>query len=76
MDGFSFALALVASFKEVYLLSKFIHQTIITMKNNKAQRRELGKEFQTQVLFLQSLGLLLFGGNGITNNAALDPVRL
>ena len=74
MEGVGLALAVVATFKEVYLLSKFIQQTVSSIKNKNAERLELEKDFRTQVLFLQSLGRILFGGSGITNNTALDEV--
>ena len=75
MEGVGLALAVVATFKEVYLLSKFIQQTVSSIKNKNAERLELEKDFRTQILFLQSLGRILFGGEGITNNPALDEVK-
>jgi hypothetical protein len=33
MEGVGLALAVVATFKEVYLLSKFIQQTVLSIKN-------------------------------------------
>jgi hypothetical protein len=33
MEGVGLALAVVATFKEVYLLSKFIQQTVSSIKN-------------------------------------------
>jgi hypothetical protein len=74
MEGIGLALAIVATFKEVYLLSKFIQQTVSSIRNKNVERLEIEKDFRTQMLFLQSLGQILFGGNGITNNAALDEV--
>ncbi|KAF4628431.1 hypothetical protein G7Y89_g9720 [Cudoniella acicularis] len=76
MEAAGLALAVLGTYKEVYLLAKFIHRTISSARNQKAQRAELEKNFRTQILFLQSLGLVLFTGEAITRNQALDTLWL
>ncbi|KAL1616249.1 hypothetical protein SLS54_008542 [Diplodia seriata] len=75
-DPLSLAVNIYTTFKEVYLVSKFIHRTVLSAKNHTQERRSLRLEFEHELLFLQSLGRIYLGANGIVHSPDLDQVGL
>jgi hypothetical protein len=69
-------LAVLTTFKELYLLTKFIAGTIRSAKNSVRERPDLAQEFEIEFLYLRSLGQLFFQNDGIMRDGELNQVRL
>jgi hypothetical protein len=74
MDVAGLSLAVLTAYKEVYLIAKFIYSTAASARNSESERRDLSVEFKYELLFLQSLGVVFFRGEGIMFDADLDQV--
>jgi hypothetical protein len=75
MDGVSLGLSVLTTFKELYLISKFIHRTFSSVKNSKAEREDLEEEFYHEVLYLQSFGQLIVTNDGLLMEGNMNSVR-
>jgi hypothetical protein len=74
MEGVGLSLAVVTTFKELYLISKFIHRVIISVRNSKSERQEREHEFHLELLYLQSFGQLIITNDGIMREGPLNNV--
>ena len=67
-------LAVLTTFKELYLLSKFITRTLSSVKNSRNEREDLREEFYLETLFLRSLYRLVLRGDSILEKNQLNQV--
>ncbi len=72
LEGASLGLAAFTAFKEVYLLSKFIQRIIASASHHNAERSALQIEFETEFLFLRSLGVLFLQNDGVMAEDGLN----
>ncbi|KAF2183705.1 hypothetical protein K469DRAFT_667957 [Zopfia rhizophila CBS 207.26] len=72
MEPASLALAAFTSFKEVYLVSRFVYRVNVSRRNATPERKLLQSKFRYEVLFLQSLGHCFFRSGDIVDNAELN----
>ena len=66
--------AVLTTFKELYLLSKFITRTLSSAKNRKTEWEDLREEFYLETLFLRSLYRLVLQGDSILEKSQLNQV--
>lgn len=74
MEGAGLGLAVVSTFKELYLISKFIYRVIHSVRNSKTERQDLEQEFHLELLYLQSFGHLIITNDGIMKEGPLNTV--
>lgn len=74
MEPVSLALAAFGTFKEVYLLSKYIAKLARSAKNSEAEYASLEVEFRVEFLFTRSTGLFFLQSDGVVNDAGLNKV--
>jgi hypothetical protein len=74
MEGAGLGLAVVTTFKELYLISKFIYRVIHSVRNSKTERQDLEQEFHLELLYLQSFGHLIITNDGIMKEGPLNTV--
>ena len=75
MDPVSIGLTIFATFKEVYLISKFVCKTISSVNNYKSDQHDLGTEFCQEFLLFRSLGrLFVLQNNGVFDDDNLNEV--
>jgi hypothetical protein len=68
------AFAVLTTFKELYLLSKFINRTLSSVKNSRTEREDLREEFYLETLFLRSLYQLVLRSDSILEKSQLNQV--
>ena len=66
-DPFSI-IALIISFKEVYLLSKSIYEAFESARASEAERRKLQTDFRFEYVFVQSFGRFYLQRKAIESN--------
>ncbi|KAF3917108.1 hypothetical protein ABW20_dc0105087 [Dactylellina cionopaga] len=64
MEPVSLTLAVVAAFKDVYLVGKFIHKTACSVKSYFGEQDILHAKFKLELLHLRSFGRLLTRNDG------------
>lgn len=64
MDGASLGLAVVAAFKDVYLVAKYIRKTIRSAKHYQTEQTSLLSEFKIEILHLRSFWKLFTRKDG------------
>ena len=74
MDPASFSFAVITAFKEVYLLSKFVCNTLTSVSNYKSEQRELATEFFLEFTYTRSFGRLFLQGLGMNADDAQNTV--
>ena len=68
-------IATVAStFREVYVVARFIYRTIDHVKKSESEQKDLQLEFMQEIYFLESFGRLYLTSDGLMGNAELDQV--
>lgn len=76
MDPVGFALGVIAAFKDIYLASKFVYDTVNSGLKYQEERQEVVKDLRREILFLRSFGRWFAESRGmVTNDAALNQVR-
>ncbi|KAJ5754134.1 uncharacterized protein N7511_008287 [Penicillium nucicola] len=75
MDAVSLGLSVLTTFKELYLISKFIHRTFSSVKHSKTERENLEEDFLHELLYLQSFGQIIIMNDGLLMNGNLNSVR-
>ena len=68
------ALAVVTTFKEVYVTARSIYRMIESARNMGSEREDLQVEFRGEILYLESFGKLYLSKNGLMNDVELDKV--
>ncbi|KAF2821236.1 hypothetical protein CC86DRAFT_111171 [Ophiobolus disseminans] len=64
----SLALAVLTTFKEVYLVCRFVYRVNVSRQNADPERRKLEQKFRYEILFLQSLGQYFVQAGSIVDN--------
>ena len=74
MDGVSLSLQVISTFKELYLLSRFIVKKARSTKNWKAERENLEDEFKAEVIILRCIYRVFLQNNGLVDDEQLNEV--
>lgn len=68
-------IALISTFREVYVIGRFIYHTIDHVRKSDAEREELQVEFMNEMLYLESFGRIYLCKGGLMCDRELDQVR-
>ena len=74
VTAISLAATVASTFREVYVVARFIYRTIDHVKNKDSERKDLQLEFMQEIYFLDSFGRLYLTDDGLMGNAELDQV--
>ena len=74
MDDMSLSLQVISTFKELYLLSRFIVKKARSTKNWKAERENLEDEFKAEVIILRCIYRVFLQNNGLVDDEQLKEV--
>jgi hypothetical protein len=74
MDGISAAVGIWSTFKEVYLVSRFIARTLRSVSEAQTEQQELYDDFCHEYLYMKSAGLFFLLQGGKFNIDGLDEV--
>lgn len=72
----SLAATVVSTFREVYVVARFIYRTIDHVKKSDSEQKDLQLEFMHEIYLLDSFGRLYLTSGGIMGNVELDQVRI
>jgi hypothetical protein len=77
MDGASLGLAVVAAFKDVYLVAKFIRKTVRSAKHYQIEQTSILSEFKIEILHLRSFWKIFTRKDGnLVDDDMLNNVSL
>ena len=76
VSAIGLATTVVTTFREVYVIGRFIYNTIDHVKKAQSEREDLQVEFMNEILYLESFGRLYLSKGGIMGDAELDKVRI
>lgn len=74
VTAISLAATVASTFREVYVVARFIYRTIDHVKKSESEQKDLQLEFMHEIYFLDSFGRLYLTSGGIMGNAELDQV--
>jgi len=75
MEPASLSLAVVAAFKEVYFVSRFVYKLANSAKHYREEQHELLVEFRQQFLYLKTFWRVIVPSDGnVANDDQLNPV--
>ena len=66
--------AVSSTFREVYVIGRFIYNTIDHVKKSDIEREDLQVEFMNEMLYLESFGRIYLSKDGLMCDAELDQV--
>jgi len=77
MDGASLGLAVIAAFKDVYLVAKFVRKTIQSAKHYQNEQASIVSEFEIEILHLRSFWKIFTRKDGnLVDDDLLNNVSL
>ena len=74
VTAISLASTVASTFREVYVVARFIYRTIDHVKKSESEQKDLQLEFMHEIYFLDSFGRLYLTSSGIMGDAELDEV--
>ncbi|CAD6585368.1 MAG: hypothetical protein ASARMPREDX12_001977 [Alectoria sarmentosa] len=72
VTAISLAATVASTFREVYVVARFIYRTIDHVKKSESEQEDLQVEFMSEILYLDSFGRLYLTSGGIMGDAELD----
>lgn len=75
VTAISLAATVASTFREVYVVARFIYRTIDHVKKSESEQEDLQVEFMSEILYLDSFGRLYLTSGGIMGDAELDKVN-
>ena len=76
MDVAGLSLQVISTFKELYLLSKFIVKKVQSAQNWKTEKEDLGDDFKAEVIFLRCIFRVFLQNHGVVDDEQLNDVRM
>lgn len=74
MNAAALSLEVVSTFKELYLLSKFIVKKVRSAKDWKTEKQDLEDNFKEEVIFLRCIFRVFLQNHGVVDNEQLNDV--
>lgn len=74
MTVISLVSTVASSFREVYVVARFIYRTIAHAKKSESEQKDMQLEFMQEIYYLDSFGRLYLTSGGIMGDAELDQV--
>ena len=75
ISAVSLAATVCSTFREVYVIGRFIYNTIEHVKKSDTEREDLQVEFMNEMLYLESFGRIYLSKSGIMSDEELDKVH-